>query len=95
MTRTFISFFAGALLLVAVAVPALGGGSVYAFTNGGGNSANAPGQANAIANCADNIGKQNANGQTGSDTGSANDEKQLNTAVTNCDHFWDGAGSNP
>lgn len=60
----------------------------YAFTNGGGKSGAAPGQAKAIANCVANIAKQNANGQTGANTGSANDKKQLDTAVTNCDHFW-------
>jgi hypothetical protein len=59
-----------------------------AITNGGGNSANAPGQVNAAANCGNNIAKQFANGQTGANTGSGNDSKQLNTSVTNCDHFW-------
>ena len=53
------------------------------------------GNPNATANCDRVIGKQNANGQTGSNTGSPNDEKQLDTAVTNCDHFWQAAGSNP
>ena len=62
--------------------------TAFAYSNGGGNSANAPGQAKAIQNCVDNINKQNGNGQTGSNTGSANDSKQLNTAVTNCDNFW-------
>jgi hypothetical protein len=70
-----------------IAVALFSGGAIAA-SNGGGNSANAPGQANAIANCGANIAKQNANGQTGANTGSANDSKQLNTAVTNCDHFW-------
>ena len=60
----------------------------YAFTNGGGKSAAAPGQAKAVANCVDNILKQNANGVTGAQTGNDNDPKQANTAVTNCDHFW-------
>lgn len=73
---------------IALSVSVAGAGFAVAFTNGGGNSANAPGQANAVANCLDNIAKQNANGQTGANTGSANDKKQLNTAVTNCDHFW-------
>ncbi len=62
---------------------------------GAGNSGTAPGQANAVQNCEKNFEKQEANGQTGSQTGSANDEKQRNAAVTNCDHFWDLAGSNP
>ena len=71
----------------------LGGGATLAFTNGGGNSGNAPGQANAIANCSDTITTQNANGQTGAQTGSANDPKQLDTGVTNCDHFWQTIGA--
>jgi len=77
------------LMASAAAVLVLGtAGSASAYTNGGGNSANAPGQANAIENCSENIGKQNANGQTGANTGSDNDPKQADTAVTNCDHFW-------
>ena len=60
----------------------------YAFTNGGGKSGAAPGQAKAFANCIANINKQNANGQTGASNGNPNDKKQLDTAVANCDHFW-------
>jgi len=64
----------------------------YAFAaanpDNNGNGSSAPGQANAGQNCGQNVNKQNANGQTGSETGSPNDSKQLNTAVTNCDHFW-------
>lgn len=63
--------------------------TVYAYTNGGGNSASAPGQANAIANCLAAIANQNANGQTGDANGNPNDAKTAATAVTNCDHFWD------
>jgi len=89
MLQRLIGIFAGGLLLVAVTVPALGGGSALAFTNGGGESSSAPGQANAIQNCIDNIQKQNGNGQTGSATGNNDhDNKVLNTAVTDCDHFW-------
>ncbi len=65
-----------------------GGAPALAFTNGGGNSGNAPGQQKAIENCFENIQKQTANGQTGAETGSENDSKQAFTAVTNCDHFW-------
>ena len=80
----------------AVAALALSAGPALGYAQpGAGNSGSAPGQAKARANCVENILKQNANGQTGSNTGSANDKKQLATAVTNCDHFWDGAGSNP
>jgi uncharacterized protein YxeA len=54
------------------------------------------GGVNPTVNCSEDIAKQNANGQTGTNTGSANDEKQLDSAVTNCDHFWSeqGFGSN-
>ncbi len=88
MLKRLVGIFAGGLLLMAVAVPAMGGSSAEAFSNGGGNSSSAPGQANAIQNCIDNIIKQNANGQVGTANGNANDNKQLNTAVTDCDHFW-------
>jgi len=88
MLQRLVATFAGGLLLVAVTVPALGGGSALAFSNNANPNA-ADGQANAIANCADNILKQNANGQTGSATGNNDhDNKTLNTAVTDCDHFW-------
>ena len=72
------------LLLIVVSCA----GIATAFSNGGGNSAAAPGQVKAIENCIANIVKQNAAGQTGVLTGSASDSKQLNTAVTNCDNFW-------
>jgi len=60
----------------------------YANPDNEGNAENAPGQTNARQNCSDNISKQTANGQTGSETGSPNDSKQAPTAVTNCDNFW-------
>ena len=60
----------------------------YAFTNGGGQSGSAPGQINAVGNCVDTIIRQNANGVTGAKNGNDNDNKQLDTAVANCDHFW-------
>ncbi len=73
---------------MAVTVPALGGSGALAFSNNA-NSNAADGQANAIQNCADNIVKQNGNGQTGSATGNNDhDGKVLETAVTDCDHFW-------
>jgi len=64
----------------------------FAASNGSGKSNQAPGQVVAIANCYANIIKQTANGQTGAKTGSGKDKKQLDTAVTNCDHFWDEPG---
>ena len=78
---------ASMLTMTAFAI-SVGNSAAFAVSNGGGNSANAAGQQNAIENCFRNIIKQNTNGQTGSNTGSSNDKKQLPTAVTNCDHFW-------
>lgn len=76
-----------------VAALALSAGPALGYAqHGKGKSASAPGRANAVANCVETILKQNANGQTGSETGSANDKKQLPTGVTNCDHFWDEDG---
>ena len=80
MNKKLIAIISAAMVMFA--------GGTYAFTNGGGNSVNAPGQANAVANCFANIDKQNANGQTGASNGNPNDAKQLDTAVANCDHFW-------
>jgi hypothetical protein len=90
--KLLVPFFS----LITASMLTLGAGPAFGFAQpGAGNSGNAPGQANSQANCSENIGKQNVNGQTGANTGSANDEKQLDTAITNCDHFWDFAGSNP
>ncbi len=79
--------------IVSAAIVFASAGLAYGFAQAGaGNSANAPGQANAIANCLGPDGvvaKQNAGGQIGTKNGNANDKKQLATAVTNCDHFWD------
>jgi hypothetical protein len=66
--------------------------TAFAASNGAGKSDQAPGQVVALSNCFANIIKQTANGQTGAKTGSGNDKKQLDTAVTNCDHFWDDPG---
>jgi hypothetical protein len=63
--------------------------TALAASNGAGKSDQAPGQAVALANCVANILKQNAKGQTGAKNGNSNDKKQQDTAVTNCDHYWD------
>lgn len=47
----------------------------------------------AEANCDATIDKQNVNGQTGSQTGNANDPKYIITGVTECDHFWQAIGA--
>lgn len=71
-------FIIAAVVTVGLSMPV---GSALAF---GGPNPNP----NAVANCFENIAKQNANGQTGDANGNANDSKQGATAVTNCDHFW-------
>jgi hypothetical protein len=91
MRRILLVLAVGAIMVLSSVSYAF----AYANPDNNGNAGNAPGQQQAVGNCGQNIQKQNANGQTGSQTGSPNDEKQLNTAVTNCDHFWDNAGSNP
>lgn len=52
------------------------------------NPNNDRGQSIAIANCVENYLKQLANGQTGAANGNANDSKQSDSGVTNCDGFW-------
>ncbi len=83
--------------LVAVAL-ALGTGPASGIGQpGAGNSESAPGRAKASENCSNVIDRQDSPQKNlwGSETGSANDEKQANRSVTNCDHYWDSAGSNP
>lgn len=70
-----------------MAVLAMTSSMAFAFSNNANENAD-DGQAKAIANCIANIEKQNAKGQTGANTGSENDSKQADTAVTNCDKFW-------
>jgi hypothetical protein len=83
--RTMMKSMIAALVLSA----ALGlSGAALADKGGTPNDSAANGQAHSGANCVENIAKQDANGQTGANTGSANDSKQANTAVTNCDGFW-------
>jgi hypothetical protein len=91
MRRILLVLAVGAIMVLSSVSYAF----AYANPDNNGNAGNAPGQANAQANCFETIQEQNASGQTGAQTGSPNDEKQLDTAVTNCDHFWDNAGSNP
>lgn len=81
MIRTIATVIA---LSFALSVPTM----TFADAGGVPNDNAANGQANKASNCGENIAKQNANGQTGANTGSANDSKQANTAVTNCDGFW-------
>jgi hypothetical protein len=85
MPRRMLSLATALALLTAVAVP---GASAFAAAPVGGNGASAPGQANASENCRENVARQTANGQIGTETGSDHDKKQAQTAVTNCDHAW-------
>ena len=82
------------VLAVVAVMLALEVGPAFAAENSGNSNAiNAPGQANARANCVD----------TGTDQGGpppGNGAKStynppgpgVNTAQTNCDHFWQDAG---
>jgi hypothetical protein len=71
-----------AVVSLIVAAPAL------AFSNGGGNSANAPGQANAMENCHQAFVAQDSRGvQAGGGP------KAGETGPLNCDHFWQANGS--
>jgi hypothetical protein len=59
-----------------------------AYSYGGGNSANAPGQANAHANCHNAYVNQAARGvQAGGGP------KSAETGPLNCDHYWQGNGA--
>ena len=78
MKRIFSFLLVAALMVAMLSVNAA---SAFAYSPTNPNP-------KALANCVENIAKQNANGQTGSETGSPNDDKLAPTAVTNCDHFW-------
>jgi hypothetical protein len=67
---------ASAFAIAAIGAPAA------AFTNGGGNSADAPGQANAFENCLAVLAKQYEKGVIPGNGAHAGD------AATNCDHYW-------
>lgn len=84
-----------AILVAGSLLAALAPGAALAYPPPNDNPNDDKGEAKAGANCTAVADRQDANGQTGSDTGSDNDEKQLPTAVTNCDHFWAARGSNP
>jgi hypothetical protein len=86
MRRILLVLAVAAFMAVMLAVSA---GSAFADADpdNSGNTANAPGQANARENCYDNITKQDdrgveAGGGPKSDTGS------YYASPTNCDHYW-------
>jgi hypothetical protein len=65
----------------------------WAQSNGGGNSADAPGQARAAANCVNVWGNRQADLVAGGGPKSAVIESLGTTsAPTNCDHFWQSEG---
>ncbi len=59
------------------------GGSALAVSNGGGNSGNAPGQANAMENCEATIDRQIEKGVS-----AGGGKKAGVLAPTNCDKFF-------
>ena len=67
------------LMAASFATPAYG----YANPGAAGRAATAPGQVQAFGNCIDVIARQEANGQT-----RFSNTLGSETAVTNCDHFW-------
>jgi hypothetical protein len=87
--RRILLVLAAAALMVTSSV-----GYAFGAANPDSNGGHGKGQTKAQLNCGSTAQRQNQNGQDGAQTGSPNDEKQQGEAVTNCDHFWNGAGSN-
>jgi hypothetical protein len=87
MRRTTWTAAIAALSLGLLASPA------WAQSNGGGNSADAPGQARAAANCENVWGNRQADLVAGGGPKSAVVESLGTTSgPTNCDHFWQSEG---
>lgn len=63
-------------------------GSALATSNGGGNSANAPGQVKAAANCSAAY-----HNQDGSGVQAGGGPKSAETGPLNCDHYWQSNGA--
>jgi hypothetical protein len=76
-----------AVSVAALTLAAMGSGGALASTNGGGNSANAPGQAKAEENCSNTIDRQSAN-----EVSAGGGPKAGVLAPTNCDHFFGSPG---
>jgi hypothetical protein len=68
----------------ALAIPA----GAAAFSNGGGSSGSAPGQATAKANCHDAYVTQSTGGVQ-----SGGGPKSAETGPLNCDHYWQDTGA--
>jgi hypothetical protein len=83
------------LFLTVLVVLALGvsAGTALAETNGGGKSGDAPGQANAGANCTNVWQNLQANLIAGGGPKSQPvGDPPFTTGPTNCDHFWQEEG---
>jgi hypothetical protein len=76
-----------AVVAAALTLATMGSGGALAETNGGGNSANAPGQAKAGENCSNTINRQSAN-----EVSAGGGPKAGVLAPTNCDHFFGSPG---
>ncbi len=74
--------------LAAAGVLALGGGSAWAYSNGHANPA-APGQAQAVANCENQVDRQLTEGV------SPNGGPKAGFAPLNCNHFFGPGGQPP
>ena len=79
-----------AVLMLAVAVP-----GASALSNGGGNSGNAPGQANAAANCSAVFQHQSANGVFATGGAKAGFGSPEFNTPDNCDHYYGAPGQLP
>lgn len=66
--------------------------TAWAQTNGGGNSADAPGQARAAENCTNVWSNIQADLVAGGGPKSQPVPGVGTTGPTNCDHFWQGTG---
>lgn len=75
-----------AALLAATAALAAPSGAL-AFSNGGGSSGSAPGQAIATSHCTAAFLKQDAAGLT-----AGGGPKAIATGPLNCDHYWQDIG---
>ena len=80
------------LLIAAVLVLVVSVSSAGALSNGGGNSANAPGQANAAANCSAVYHKQFDKGVIAKGGPKAGFGDPAFNTPDNCDHYYGSPG---
>jgi hypothetical protein len=84
------SLFLAAAITLALAVPSASG-----WSNGGGNSANAPGQATAMLNCSAVYANQFANGVIAKGGPKAGFGDPAFNTPDNCDHYYGAPGQLP